>query len=249
MIKKLLTLTVLLSIFAASQVRSQCTPNTSIVIPGVYPDSATGLQPGYVGTPYSEVIQVRIPVDTVFQGNIVPIIDFEIDSINGLPPAFSYASNPGTGVFPGGTNGCILISGMPAATGTYNLDVYGVAHGLLFGSPAQLPFVIDYYKIVIHPASGAGVPQNASYSFTVSQNEPNPFSSYSDIHFTSPSGGKADLKVYNMIGKEIYSGSYRVITGKNTIRIDARDFESGVYMYTLNMGQNTVTKRMIISKK
>jgi len=249
MIKKILSGFIFIFIFTATQGWSQCTPNTSITTPGIYPDSATNLPQGYVGTPYAEVIQVRIPVDTVFMGNLVPVIDFTIDSVVGMPATFSYTCNPGSCVFPGGSNGCILLSGNPTAQGTFNLNVYGRAHGTISGFPAELPFSIDYYKIVINPPSGAGIPQNSNYTFSVSQNEPNPFSSYSNINFTSPVGGKAELKVYNMIGKEIYSGEYRVITGKNTIRVDAKEFESGVYMYTLRMGERKITKRMIISKK
>ena len=249
MIKKILSLFVLTVMLSYVESSAQCTPNTAIQTPGVYPDSATGLPPAYMGYTYSEVVQVRIPVDTIFQGNTVPIIDFTIDSVTGLPPSFSYACSPGSCVFPGGSNGCILLSGNPVAPGTFPIHVYGVAHGTLFGFPASLPFDLNYYKIVINPFSPAGIPQNSNYAFTVSQNEPNPFSTFSNINFTSPAGGRAELKIFNLIGKQVYSSAYRVITGKNTIRLDAKEFDSGVYMYTITLGERTITKRMVISRK
>lgn len=249
MIKKLLASILFINLLAISAIFAQCTPNLSITIPGIYPDSATGLAQGYVGTPYSEVVQARIPADTTYLGILVPITSFSIDSIVGLPPSFSYACNPSNCVFPGGSNGCILISGNPTVSGTYNLDVYGNATGIFLGSTLTLPFLLDYYQIVINPFSPTGVPQNSNYTFTVSQNEPNPFSNFTSINFTSPVAGKAELKIFNMIGNEIYSGDYRVNTGKNAIRIDAKDFDSGIYMYTLSMGNFMATKRMVISKK
>lgn len=247
MIRKILALSVFIMVLSGSSLYAQCTPDTAITQPGIYPDSATGLPPAYLGTPYSEVVQARIPVDTIFQGNLVPITNFTISSLSGLPPGFSYACNPGTCIFPGGSNGCILISGNPAATGTFTLTVNGIANGLIAGIPAQLPFTLDYYKIIINPASG--VPQNVNYTFSVAQNEPNPFATSSDINFTSPIAGKAELKIYNMIGKEVYQGTYRMVNGKNVIRLDAEDFDSGVYMYTLNLENKVFTKRMIVSKK
>ena len=248
MIKKLLTVLALTSFLPVSLTLAQCTPDPTITIPGVYPDSATGLPPGYVTFPYSEVVQVRIPVDTVYLGQTIPITNFSIDSIIGLPASFSYACNPGTCIFPGGSNGCILISGTPAATGTFNLTVYGTANGVIFGNPAALPFQLDYYKITVYQ-SGVGIPSNSAYSFTVMQNEPNPFSTFSNLNITSPVAGKAELKIFNLIGNEVYRETYRVNTGKNTIRLDARELDSGVYFYTLSMGEQKATRRMVISKK
>lgn len=249
MLKKLLFPAILFTLFYAGSAFSQCIPNVSIITPGIYPDSATGLAQGYVGTPYAEVVQARIPLDTVYLGILVPITSFSIDSIHGLPPSFSYACNPGGCVFPGGSNGCILISGTPTATGTFNLEVFGTANGILLGNPAALPFALDYYKIVINAQSGAGIAQNPNNTFTVYQNEPNPFSVFSTINFDSPIGGSAQLKIYNLIGKQVYNSTYRVITGRNSIRVDAKEFDSGIYMYTLQMGDRMVTKRMVVTKK
>jgi len=252
MIRKTATLVFLLA-FSSVRIYAQCTPDITITTPGIYPDSATNLPQGIAGTPYAEVVQVRIPPDTVILGQTVTITDFTIDSImgdsmTGLPPSFAFACNPANCVFPGGSNACIQLSAMPVTQGTYNLIVYGTAHGIApIVGPISLPFTITYYKIVINAASG--VPQNANYIFSVSQNEPNPFTTYSNINFTSPSGGKAELKIYNMIGMEVYKGSYRVTTGWNTIRMDAKDFESGVYIYTLSMGYKTITRRMAVSKR
>lgn len=247
MMKKLL-LSIFLFSASYAVVMGQCTPDPMITQPGIYPDSATGLPDGYVSFPYNAVVQARIPVDTIYQGFTVPITDFRIDSINGLPASFTYACSPGTCIFPGGSNGCILISGTPGAVGTYNLAVFGQATGIVFGNTVSLPFELDYYKIEVFQ-SGVGIPTIASYDFTLSQNEPNPFSTFSNLNYTSPASGIATFKVFNLIGKEVYYRAYQAVAGQNTINIDARDFDSGVYVYTLSLGDKTITKRMVITNK
>ncbi|MFM7079047.1 MAG: hypothetical protein ACKOYC_04560, partial [Bacteroidota bacterium] len=72
MIKKLLLLSAAF-LTCSIQANSQCVPDPTLTIPGIYPDSATGLASGVVGVPYTQVIQAKVPVDTVV-------------SINGLPP-------------------------------------------------------------------------------------------------------------------------------------------------------------------
>ena len=50
-----------------------CTPNTLYTTPGMYPDSATGLLPAYVGQYYDEVITSITPLDTTVMYNGIPI--------------------------------------------------------------------------------------------------------------------------------------------------------------------------------
>ncbi len=81
---------------------AQCTPDLSITIPGIYPDSATGLPAGIVNQPYSEVIQARVLTDTVYNGFPAIISNITITGVTGLPPGLTYSCNPSTCVFPGG---------------------------------------------------------------------------------------------------------------------------------------------------
>ena len=61
--KKDLLLTALIFLFAWNGY-SQCTPDTSVHSPGIYPDSANNLPHAIVGVPYSTVMQVKVPHDT-----------------------------------------------------------------------------------------------------------------------------------------------------------------------------------------
>ncbi len=247
--KQIILLLAIAFSFCVSQTYSQCVPNTAITQPGIYPDSATGLVAGTVGIAYNEVVQVKVPLDTFF---IVPI---QIDSISvlsfsGFPPGITFACNTTNCQFPGGSNGCILLSGTPTTAGTYPLKAVLSARGHTINGNFQIPAqidTVDYYTIVINQANG--IQNNANLKFDVAQNEPNPFNNTSNISFTVAVKSTVTFKVFNLIGKEIFRNNVLCDPGKNIIKVDAADFAPGVYMYSLSNGAQTFTKRMIVSKK
>jgi hypothetical protein len=95
---KLLLLICTVFALSATNSYSQCTPNTAITTPGIFPDSATGLSPAVTGQLYTQVMQLRVPVDTVTMiGPLpvtVPIISIELLSFAGLPAGLTYSCNP-----------------------------------------------------------------------------------------------------------------------------------------------------------
>jgi protocatechuate 3,4-dioxygenase beta subunit len=83
--------------------------------------------------------------------------------------------------------------------------------------------------------------------FMLEQNYPNPFNPSTTINYTLNQSGIVTLKVYNLIGQEVYTlvdgfqnaGSYR-------ITFNAQDLSSGIYFYRLK-GQSTIqTRKMIL---
>ena len=60
MIKRLLFAVLIWSAATSGTLNAQCVPDPTITVPGIYPDSATGLVSGVVGVPYTEVIQARV---------------------------------------------------------------------------------------------------------------------------------------------------------------------------------------------
>jgi hypothetical protein len=85
--------------------------------------------------------------------------------------------------------------------------------------------------------------------FEMTQNIPNPFSSTTDIGFSMPSQGYIEFKVVNLIGKEMIRQVMEADAGRNILRFDGSDFMPGVYVFSLSNGSQTLTRRMIISKK
>jgi len=249
MMKRLLLLVVIVG--AAISVNAQCVPNTSITQPGIYPDSATGLSSGVINQPYNQVLQLRIPTDTtvVIFGNTqnVTINSITLTSFTGLPPGITYACNPGSCVFPGGSNGCALLSGTPTQAGTFNPVAITNTSGTIIGFPINQVDTINYYTIVINTASG--IAGNQKLKFELMQNDPNPFSNHTDIKFTVGHQSIVTLKVFNLIGKEVIHKSIQCQAGRNNYRLLGDDLLPGVYMYTLSDGITTYTRRMIYSKR
>jgi len=85
--------------------------------------------------------------------------------------------------------------------------------------------------------------------FSLSQNYPNPFNPVTKINFTIPKQGFVNLKVYNILGKEVMTlvnevrqaGSYNAV-------FNGADLSSGVYFYKLEATGFSDTKRMIFLK-
>lgn len=250
MIRKLLIVFCLLA--SSNALNAQCVPNTNLTTPGIYPDSATGLASGTLNVAYNEVLQIRVPTDTsvVLAGNTVNVTIDSITLVNfyNLPPGLSYACNPTSCKFVGGSNGCVLLSGTPTQAGTFHPTAVTSTKGKVGGFiPIQQLDTIDYYTIVIGTTSGIG--SNSKIKFELFANEPNPFSNYTNLKFTTPVQTRVTLKIFNLIGKEIMHKSIICQAGKNSYRIEADDFAPGVYMYTLSDGITTYTRRMIYTKR
>ena len=55
--------------------------------------------------------------------------------------------------------------------------------------------------------------------------------------------------MFNLIGKEVYRSLINAEQGENNLKVDSRDFAPGVYMYTMSWNGETISKRMVISRK
>ncbi len=89
--------------------------------------------------------------------------------------------------------------------------------------------------------------------FYLSQNYPNPFNPSTVIEYSVPSVDKNNalvkLSVFDILGREVAvlvneqksAGNYKVV-------FDASKLGSGVYFYKLDMGSNSVVKKMILLK-
>lgn len=251
------TLLSLVAIASASFAFAQnCTPDPFYTTPGVYPDSATGLAPAYVGVPYDETITTITPVDTcivlIFPPcTVIPIDSVVIDNFSGLPTGFNVVSlneNNLNFVFPGGSTSCMRITGTATAgqEGTYPISVSGLSWATVFGVPTSQPFNVDYYSLVIMAATG--VEELSTTTFSVKQNSPNPFSTNSTFEYYLPTAGKVSIDVRNVLGELVYSESSNANQGVNKHQLNASNFSNGVYFFQINYNNNIVTKRFIVNK-
>lgn len=85
--------------------------------------------------------------------------------------------------------------------------------------------------------------------FTLFQNYPNPFNPSTVISFQLPVNGMVSLKVYNVIGQQVAELVNEVRqAGVHTVEFDASNLPSGVYIYRLNTGNYTSTRKMMLMK-
>jgi hypothetical protein len=94
--------------------------------------------------------------------------------------------------------------------------------------------------------------------FTLYQNQPNPFNSYTCIRYTVGGGPnqsvRVSLRIYNVLGRLVKTliddcrsaGTYRIDWDGKGNR--GQDVSSGIYLYQLRVGDRTFTKRMLLLK-
>jgi hypothetical protein len=81
------------------------------------------------------------------------------------------------------------------------------------------------------------------------QNFPNPFNPSTVIRFELPVESRAVVSVYDILGREI-----AVLTdaiwpaGAHSVRFDGSDLASGIYLYSLQAGGSTLTRRFTLLK-
>jgi len=85
--------------------------------------------------------------------------------------------------------------------------------------------------------------------YQLSQNYPNPFNPSTTIRFQIPMSTFITLKVYDLTGKEIETlvSEYRT-SGVHEITWNTNDLPSGIYLYRLETGEFTETKKMILQR-
>ncbi|MFZ1517220.1 MAG: T9SS type A sorting domain-containing protein [Ignavibacteriaceae bacterium] len=90
---------------------------------------------------------------------------------------------------------------------------------------------------------------NGVKKFELTQNYPNPFNPTTTISYILPQSGMVKLTLYNILGQEIRTLVNEVKeAGTHTFNFDASDLNSGMYIYKIESGSFTQTKKMTLVK-
>ncbi|MEO6696168.1 MAG: T9SS type A sorting domain-containing protein [Ignavibacteria bacterium] len=85
--------------------------------------------------------------------------------------------------------------------------------------------------------------------FMLKQNYPNPFNPSTVISYELAVGSFVSLKVFDILGNEVaVLSNGKQNTGRHEVEFDAKNFPSGIYLYTLKTESFTETKSMILLK-
>ncbi len=92
-------------------------------------------------------------------------------------------------------------------------------------------------------------------SFMLSQNYPNPFNPTTMRKYSIPANanvethGRVSLRMYNVLGEEVATlVNEKQSPGEYSVQFNATDLPSGVYFYTLHVGDFVETRKMILLK-
>ena len=90
---------------------------------------------------------------------------------------------------------------------------------------------------------------NLPISTTLFQNYPNPFNPTTQITYQLSEPGFVRLIVYDVLGREVATliDDYQAV-GNHSINFDASRLASGLYIYRLTSGANSISKKMLLLK-
>ncbi len=253
-------LLIIIFIFAMKFSDAQnCTVDITKTTPGFYPDSATGLPDATVGVLYDTTITVFAAAQdsnyTPFGWSFFAIDHIKIDSNStnwNLPPNYSVSCEPPNCEIPGGTAGCIRVTGTSVAADTANSPYNLTIRVSKYTSPTTFykDYYVNYYSIVVNspviPTSFSEL--DKGNSIFVSQNVPNPFSKTTNIIFENNKREEVTLIVYNVLGEVVYCKNISVNDGINNILFYADKLPTGIYSYLFINPESRILgkKRMVL---
>lgn len=236
--------------------QAQCTPDPLYAdsVFGVWPDTTENFMSGVVSQFYSDTLNLIVPTNA---GDIPvdpPYPAIDLDSVqflgvDGLPPGLTVVCNsqtPAACTFLPAVLGCGLIEGTPTVSGTFALTLNVRAwYSVIF--PLSLDASFPGYEIVISEGN-TGVSAIAPVGFGSVRNIPNPFSSRTSIEFQSGRTGEARVRVFNLVGEELWSQVVQLKAGTNRVPFESGDLPAGVYLYKIESGNSTYTGRMALQR-
>jgi hypothetical protein len=93
------------------------------------------------------------------------------------------------------------------------------------------------------------VNNNLPNSFSLSQNYPNPFNPTTLIQYSIPKSSAVSIKIYNLLGQEVATlVNQQQKAGNYSVNFNASRLASGIYMYRIQAGSFTSTKKMTLLK-
>jgi hypothetical protein len=106
-----------------------------------------------------------------------------------------------------------------------------------------------YDNVSFTVISVEGEEGNVVDNFILDQNYPNPFNPSTTISYTLAERSAVSLKVYDVLGNEVANlVNTTQEAGKQSITFDAGNLASGLYIYTLNAGNFTSSRKMMLLK-
>ncbi len=112
------------------------------------------------------------------------------------------------------------------------------------GNHAPVNNNMVYMPITPYPV---GINNPGSVAFDVMQNMPNPATGNTMIVVKTQQASAINLTISNMLGQQVYTTQKMAnAAGAYTFNVNVSDFNTGVYFYTVTVGDKSVSKKMIV---
>jgi Secretion system C-terminal sorting domain len=250
---------------------AQCNPNShdwGAATYGVSPDPTLGenFLPAQLGVAYHDIVFVLAPTSAADVSDLAPagtILDsLRLDSItinNGIANisieavGLSLTCNnngdlPNSCAFLPGHAYCGDINGVPSVVGSFPVNIYATAFARVPFGPALIPvnYQTTYSNYVFNITDPNTVAEEEIQSINVGQNAPNPANDYTSIDFDLGKGSTVDIVVSNLLGERVITKKITGKVGRNNVKMDTSELQSGVYLYSVQSGEKKFTKRMLV---
>ncbi len=252
-----------------------CTPDPAITLTpeGVFPKSLPPRENGDLNVnqtftyalPYSYVKEVEKTQNNGTVSKVPMNVSIDSSYLNGiknLPAGLTIVcGRPNCMSYPDEVS-CFKVTGvLPNSNDQYysfqfNFKDYGIIHDNTYGDqnlqsyfPATGYFT-DSVKFTVGTtgAPSLGIDSYETNNYTLSQNNPNPFSDKTTISFVAQKSGNVVFNVIDIYGRDVYTEKVNATLGVNYITFSAESVEAGTYFYSIFDGTNKVTKKLVVAK-
>jgi hypothetical protein len=141
--------------------------------------------------------------------------------------------------------------GLPMSGGTFSMN--GTIGQPAIGPVSGGNFTVNqgfWYTLGPGPNVGVKPLSGSAAGYELAQNFPNPFNPSTLIRFSLPVGQKVTIRVMNLLGEEVA----RVLdeewkdAGNWEVDFVAENIPSGTYVYRIEAGSFTASKKMVLMK-
>jgi hypothetical protein len=138
-------------------------------------------------------------------------------------------------------------TGIPGTPSFRNLLVHG---GYIYAGMGESGNLTGAWRIPIPGTTSVELVNNeTSHEFVLMQNYPNPFNPSTNIEFMIPHAGNVELKIYDILGKEVSTITNQVMSpGIYKVKWDASGLSSGIYFSRLVFERNQIVKQLLLLK-
>ena len=142
----------------------------------------------------------------------------------------------------------LALTGLTAYTDEFEEDQQGVGYRYIVTALSRNNVESETAEQEVIYTSSFEEPVAAA-SFELHQNYPNPFNPETAISFNIPAASQTTLVVYDILGREVASLVNETLpAGTHSIRFDAENLSSGIYIYRLRSGGHVQSRKMLYSK-